>query len=138
MSENLSKDIFLSNNNLQRVLLHDNPWHCDCDKLESIYNYLKSSEKTITSNLICQSPINVSGYSWTTACYTDWSNDGNDSKYKDKIYQLVLMGLFICVFVFGTVVSIGHTIRTKRSQALLRIREAERAEARERLLLHRR
>lgn len=138
LTEAFSCNIFSLNNHLQKILLDDNPWRCDCEQMHLIYLYLTRSGMTSSSSLICQSPSNVSGDTWSTACQAEWSTDTSKVSVKDKLYQLGLMGLFICVLVFGTVVSIGHTVRTKRRQALLRIREAERAEARERLILHRR
>lgn len=138
LTEGISIEVFDRNEDLKTILLNDNPWRCDCNQIYSTYNYLTDNKKTSSSSLICESPSNVSGYSWAIACRPFWNPSTDIGSKAERTYGLVLMGLLIAVLVFGSIVSIGHTVKAKRRQALLRLREAERAEARERLILHRR
>ncbi|KAH0566990.1 insulin-like growth factor-binding protein complex acid labile subunit [Cotesia glomerata] len=138
LTEGIGYEIFSLNDNLNTIVLDDNPWRCDCIQLYPSYRYLTQSSKTASSSLICESPANVSGYSWSTACRSFWNEDRSEIKRSDRTYGLVVMGFLISVLIFGSIASVAHTFKEKRRQALLRLREAERAEARERLILHRR
>ncbi|KAK0095418.1 hypothetical protein PV326_008425 [Microctonus aethiopoides] len=138
LTEGINYEVFQHNTNLEKIFLHDNPWRCDCEQLYPTFHYLMQGSKTKSSSLICQSPNNVSGYSWTAACYKLWNLNNEETSSNKNIHGLIIMGVLISFLIFGSCVSIGHTIKTKKRQAALRLREAERAEARERLIHHRR
>lgn len=131
----MDPDIFLNNLDLIVVRLEDNPWRCDCTQLYVTFEFLTVlTSKTLKSSLICQSPANVSGYSWETACFDAWNTDLYYNK--DRTWGMVMVSLLILVVLCGSVVSIKHTIRIKR-RVLEQRQQQELAEERERLrLLH--
>ncbi|XP_076639575.1 uncharacterized protein LOC143351663 isoform X1 [Colletes latitarsis] len=109
----LNPEIFRNNPDLNTIKLGDNPWLCDCKELFDLFNYLtESPAKTSESSLICQSPVNVSGYSWEIACFDAW----NGSLYysKDKTWGFVMITVLTIIVLFGSFVSIRHMMRAKR------------------------
>lgn len=133
LAEAIDLGVFQANENLQKIFLEDNPWRCDCDQFRALYDYLvELPAKTNTEDLICQSPSNVSGFSWKNACYDTWN--GTLFKGKDKTWGFVLITLLFMVIIFGSVISLKHAMKMKR-QAQLERQDLERAEARERLRL---
>ncbi|XP_012285576.1 insulin-like growth factor-binding protein complex acid labile subunit [Orussus abietinus] len=137
LTDPLDVDVFRSNKNLSRIRLDDNPWRCDCGKLYGIYVYLTMlPEKTPASGMICQSPVNVSGYSWESACHGMWN--GPTYENKERVWGFVVVGSLSALILFGSTVSLRHAIRMKR-QAREDRRQSQLREARERLgLLQRR
>ena len=114
-------------------MLADNPWRCSCFELQPIQKFLMQLPvKTEMWSLICQSPNNVSGYSWETACYEEWF----EAPYKqnNRTWGLVMVSILTFVIVGGTIFSIRHAMKTKRTARNQR-QQLERAEARERLRL---
>lgn len=128
--------IFRNNLDIAAIHLEDNPWRCDCTQLYVTFEFLTEPPvKTIGSSLICQSPANVSGYSWEAACFDIWNVNVYYSK--DKTWGMVMVSLLILVVFCGSVVSIKHTMKIKR-RVLEQRQHLEMAE-RERLrLLYRR
>ncbi|XP_051170739.1 leucine-rich repeat-containing protein 15 isoform X2 [Leptopilina boulardi] len=125
--------IFANNPELKIIQLEDNPWRCDCSQLHPIYNFLiQLPVKTEMEYLICQSPTNVSGYTWETGCYDQWF----DPPYtpKNKTWGLVAISILTLIIAGGTIMSIKHAMKTKRIARNQR-QQLERAEARERLRL---
>ncbi|XP_063971814.1 toll-like receptor 6 [Diachasmimorpha longicaudata] len=139
LTEGFSSETFVNNQEMKKIHLYDNPWRCDCDQLLQTYLYvIQLPRKANLFTLICHSPSNVSGYTWATACGRVWTQKPDDQLSNNKSFAIVMLGVLLAFFAFGSAVSIGHTVKAKRRQAELRVREAERAEARERLILHRR
>lgn len=132
MTEAIDPDIFQNNLDLATVHLEDNPWRCDCTQIYFIFEYLTElPPKTVTSTLICQTPANVSGYSWEAACFNAWNTD---LYYKDRTWGMVMISLLILVVLCGSVVSIRHTLKIKR-RIFEQRRQMELTEERERLRL---
>ncbi|XP_011302168.1 toll-like receptor 13 isoform X2 [Fopius arisanus] len=139
LTEGFQSEVFSRNPELNSIELHNNPWHCDCNQLLPIYLYLTQSPmKRTLRTLMCHSPNDKSGYLWTTACNQYWTQSPGKRFESNRSFVIVVLGVFLAFLVFASTISIGHTVKTRRRQAELRVREAERAEARERLLLHRR
>ncbi|KYM97270.1 Insulin-like growth factor-binding protein complex acid labile subunit [Cyphomyrmex costatus] len=131
LTEAMNPNIFQNNLDLKIVRLDDNPWRCDCMQLYDTFVYLtEPPPKTVASTLICQSPANISGYSWETACFDEW----NTNLYypKDRTWGMVMISLLILVVLCGSVVSIKHTLKIKR-RVLEQRRQMELTEERERL-----
>lgn len=127
----MDPEIFENSPDLSAIRLEDNPWRCECMQLYITYQYLTDPPaKTARSSLICQSPANVSGYSWEAACFNAWDNSLYYTK-QNKTWAMVMVTLLIFVVLFGSLVSIRHTMRIKR-RAIEQRRELERLEARER------
>lgn len=130
----MDPDIFQNNPDLALIHLEDNPWRCDCTQLYVTFEYLTEyPPKTVGSTLICQSPANVSGYSWEAACFDVWNDDSYYSK-DNRTWGMVMISLLILVVLCGSVVSIKHTLKIKR-RILQQRQELELAEERERLRL---
>ncbi|XP_011882246.1 PREDICTED: toll-like receptor 9 isoform X2 [Vollenhovia emeryi] len=133
LTEAVDPAIFRYNPDLALVRLEDNPWRCDCIPLYFTYEYLTDHPaKTVGSTLICQSPANVSGFSWEAACFDAWNTDIYYNK--DRTWGMVMIGLLIMVVLCGSIVSIKHTLKIKRRVSDQR-QQIELAEERERLRL---
>ncbi|XP_011147034.1 insulin-like growth factor-binding protein complex acid labile subunit [Harpegnathos saltator] len=131
LTEAINPDIFDSNPVLLAVNLEDNPWRCECTQLYITYQFLTDpSAKTAVSTLLCQSPANVSGYSWEAACFDVWNYYLHPSQHK-ATWGVVVVGILIAFVLFGSVVSIRHTIQMKR-RTREQMRQLERMEAIER------
>lgn len=78
-----------------------------------MYNFLTNPPaKTLESSLICQSPVNLSGYSWENACFDVWN--GPLYHNRDNTWSFVMICLLTVIVLFGSFVSIRHMMRVKR------------------------
>ncbi|XP_046741516.1 insulin-like growth factor-binding protein complex acid labile subunit [Diprion similis] len=121
--------VFEGNPSLQKILISENPWRCDCEQIHGSYEFLIEM-KANPQKLVCKNLDNMSYSTWEEAC--DERNVGFEPK--DKTWGMILISLLTMVIVFGSVVSLRHAMKMKR-QAHLERQELERAEARERLRL---
>ncbi|XP_076303588.1 uncharacterized protein LOC143221868 [Lasioglossum baleicum] len=113
LTETLDPAIFRNNPDLNSIKLDDNPWRCDCKELIILFNYLTASPaKTSESNLLCQSPANVSGYTWEAACYDVWN--GTLPYNRDRTWGFVMVTVLTIIVLFGSFISIRHMMRVKR------------------------
>ncbi|KAK9310627.1 hypothetical protein QLX08_000165 [Tetragonisca angustula] len=113
LTEAINPEIFRNNPDLNTIKLEDNPWRCDCIDLYLTYSFLtEPPAKTVDQSLLCQSPSNVSGYTWHTACFNIW----NKSLYynKDRTWGFVMIVLLTIVVLSGSFISIRHMMRIKR------------------------
>ncbi|CAL7943810.1 unnamed protein product [Xylocopa violacea] len=105
--------IFRNNPNLNVIKLGDNPWRCDCNELYIMHAYLtEPPAKTSQHSLICQTPANVSGYTWETACFDVWNQPLHFNK--DRTWAIVMITVLSSVVLFGSFISIRHMMRMKR------------------------
>ncbi|CRL03562.1 CLUMA_CG016433, isoform A [Clunio marinus] len=67
-------EFFSENLYLTEIHLGDNPWFCNCVEMHSFYIFLTSAPAKLweKQTLRCQSPEDVAGSSWESACYYDW------------------------------------------------------------------
>ncbi|XP_076246507.1 uncharacterized protein LOC143186684 [Calliopsis andreniformis] len=113
LTELTDPSVFRNNPELNIVKLEDNPWHCDCKNLFVMFNFLTSSPgKTLETSLICQSPINVSGYSWESACFDEWN--GPLYQNRDRTWSFVMICILTVIVLFGSFISIRHMMKVKR------------------------
>ncbi|XP_043787277.1 insulin-like growth factor-binding protein complex acid labile subunit isoform X3 [Apis laboriosa] len=112
LTEVADPEIFRNNPNLDIIYLEDNPWHCDCDKLFAMYNYLTEPPKIFKQILICQSPSNVSGYSWLIACFDEWHKPLDYNK--DRSWGFAIIVILSLTILFGSFVSIRHMMKIRR------------------------
>nr|XP_003707694.1 PREDICTED: leucine-rich repeat-containing G-protein coupled receptor 5 [Megachile rotundata] len=113
LTEALDPEMFRNNPNLNIIKLEDNPWRCDCDDLLFMYTFLtEQPAKTSETSLICQSPANVSGYTWKSACYDEWSTPLYHNV--DRTWGFIMVSALTVVVLLGSLVSIRHMMRVKR------------------------
>ncbi|XP_029048985.2 uncharacterized protein LOC114878884 [Osmia bicornis bicornis] len=109
----LDPEMFQNNPNLDSIKLEDNPWRCDCKELFIMYSFLtESPAKTSETSLICQSPANVSGYTWKSACFDDWSSPLYHNV--DRTWGFIVVSGLTVIVLLGSFVSIRHMMRVKR------------------------
>ncbi|XP_033340610.2 uncharacterized protein LOC117228748 [Megalopta genalis] len=122
LTEALDPAIFRNNAELNIIKLDDNPWRCDCKELFVLYSFLTlPPAKTSESNLLCQSPSNVSGYTWESACYDLWH--GSVYHSRDRTWGFVMVTLLAIIVLFGSFVTIRHMMRIKRREIEQRLQE---------------
>lgn len=113
MTEMTDPEIFRNNPNLDIIHLEDNPWRCDCNELFVMYNYLTEPPgKTLDQSLICQTPSNVSGYSWLVACFDAWHKPFDYNK--DRSWGFAMIVILTLIILFGSFVSIKHMMKIRR------------------------
>ncbi|XP_015188547.1 PREDICTED: leucine-rich repeat-containing protein 15 [Polistes dominula] len=133
LTEAIDPNIFQKNVKLESIRLEDNPWRCDCMQLYLTYQYLTNPPaKALSYSLICQSPANVSDYTWESACYNLWNGELVYSN--NRVWGFFLMCVFVLIIMVGTVTSIKHAIKMKR-RAIEERHRIDRMEGIERLRL---
>ena len=79
--------------------------------LDIVY-YLTEPPKIFKQILICQSPSNVSGYSWLIACFDEWHKPIDYNK--DRSWGFAMIVILSLIVLFGSFVSIRHMIKIRR------------------------
>ncbi|XP_057660161.1 leucine-rich repeat-containing protein let-4 [Diorhabda carinulata] len=117
--------------NLQLISIKDNLWRCDCNALMETYYWLQS-HGCFTDDLICDSPENVDGENWLTACQTQWYPS---SHKKDNLwwYSIILLISLLLLLVTVVVLRKLNEIRENRFRELEEQRRQQEREAREAL-----
>lgn len=66
------KEFFDGNLYLAEIFLGDNPWLCECNEMYPFYIYITDPPAKAWKKLElrCQSPENVAGRTWESACFT--------------------------------------------------------------------
>lgn len=67
-------EVFNENSFLSEMTLGDNPWQCSCNELFSFYTFVTDAPAKVweKQSLRCQSPENVAGRTWESACFFTW------------------------------------------------------------------
>lgn len=117
--------------NLQLISITDNLWRCDCNALKDTYYWLQS-HGSFVDDLICDSPENVDGANWLTACQTQWYPS---SKKKDNLwwYSIILLVSLLLLLITVVVLRKLNEMREKRFREIEEQRRQQEREAREAL-----
>lgn len=112
------------------IFLEDNPWRCDCNyDQKELYEWLERLNENMAHRLRCQSPENVEGFTWITACENEWT----PKPINHALVWLYAIGaVFVVIFLLCLSISIFRAFGEKERR-LRELEERERNEAVERL-----
>lgn len=112
------------------IYLEDNPWRCDCNfDQKELYEWLDRLNDNTAHRLRCQSPENVEGFTWISACEEEWT----PKPINHALVWLYSIGtIFAVVFLLCLVISVFRAFGEKERR-LRELEERERNEAVERL-----
>lgn len=90
------REHFDENTFIEELIIHDNPWHCNCAEMFSFYLYITDSPAIVSdrSSLRCNSPDEFFMRSWESACYQIWypkSSMGTTEKIW-SFFMVVVLG----------------------------------------------
>ncbi|CAG9800806.1 unnamed protein product [Chironomus riparius] len=68
------RELFSENPYLSSLSLGDNPWQCNCQDLYSFFTFITDPPAKVweKQSLKCQTPENVAGRTWESACFFTW------------------------------------------------------------------
>lgn len=112
------------------VFLEDNPWRCDCNYDQQVlYEWLARLNEGMARRLRCQSPENVEGFTWLSACEDEWTVKPVNQAL---VWLYTLGSIFVVVFLVCLAMSIFKAF-SEKERRLRELEEREREEAVERL-----
>lgn len=112
------------------VILKNNPFNCECPKLEELYFRLAISG--LHQNLICDSPAKLQGLTWEEACGKQWDLSNTKSKQIWWYTFIVILSLAILLITILALKKINDVKENNLREAEER-RETQEREAREAL-----
>lgn len=112
------------------VYLEDNPWRCDCNyEQRELYEWLERLNDNMAHRLRCQSPENVEGYTWMSACLDEWAPKPINHA---MVWLYAIGAIFVVLFLLCLAMSVFRAFGEKERR-LRELEERERNEAVERL-----
>nr|XP_023019889.1 toll-like receptor 6 [Leptinotarsa decemlineata] len=114
---------------LRTIRIENNQWRCDCKELKQAFEwFLESGDNG--NGLICDTPENVEGETWYSACQKEWHPPKKNDLYW---YSLVLITSMALLLVSVTIMRKVNQIKEKRSREEDERRRTQEREAREAL-----
>lgn len=112
------------------IYLEDNPWRCDCNyDQQELYEWLERLNDNMAHRMRCQSPENVEGFTWRSACEDQWTPKPINHA---MVWLYAIGAVFVVVFLLCLAISVFRAFGEKERR-LRELEERERNEAVERL-----
>ncbi|CAG9760420.1 unnamed protein product [Ceutorhynchus assimilis] len=111
------------------VIIKDNPWRCDCQRLKRMYEWISTYSSNRLNGLICDSPEKSAGKTWEEACIAEWY----PNRVKKDTMWYYSLGIVIAMVVALFALVIIRRFKSMQDERLRLEDEARRAEEREAL-----